>query len=78
MNIARDTRIATYVFSEPANFLLYYNNIRTDPSLRRFSSSFHGRCSLFLSLSPFAGENARGSRGNFPRIGKAVGTAIKR
>lgn len=29
MNIARDTRIATYVFSEPANFLLYYNNIRT-------------------------------------------------
>ena len=58
MNIARDTRIATYVFSEPANFLLYYNNIRTDPSLRRFSSSFHGRYSLFLSLlSP---EKTRG------------------
>lgn len=73
MNIARDTRIATYVFSEPANFLLYYNNIRTDSSLHRSSSSFTEGI-----LSPFAGENVRGSRGNFPRIGKAVGTATKR
>lgn len=76
MNIARDTRIATYVFSEPANFLLYYNNIRTDPSLRRFSSSFHGRCSLFLSLS-FRRRKREGESRQFSKDRKGRGDGNK-
>lgn len=65
MNIARDTRIATYVFSEPANFLLYYNNIRTDPSLHRSSSS--------LSLFSFRRRKREGESRQFSKDRKGRG-----
>lgn len=69
MNIARDTRIATYVFSEPANFLLYYNNIRTDPSLHRSSSS--------LSLFSFRRRKREGESRQFSKDRKGRGDGNK-
>lgn len=69
MNIARDTRIATYIFSEPANFLLYYNNIRTDPSLHRSSSS--------LSLFSFRRRKREGESRQFSKDRKGRGDGNK-